>query len=75
MLVLDSTVLIAALDQSRSSHQMAREVLSSDREKAVTTQTMREALAVATRPRSANGLEIAFTSAWKSIAMMRSACD
>ena len=75
MLVLDSTVLIAALDSSRGSHQAVRDILSSERPKAVTTQTMRETLAVATRPRSANGLGIDFTSAWKSISMMRMACD
>lgn len=75
MLVLDSTVLIAAMDKARSSHLAARDILSSDVEKAVTTQTMRETLAVATRPVAANGLGIVFADAWRSITTMRMACD
>ena len=75
MLVLDSTVLIAALDRSRTSHLAVRDLLSSDAEKAVTTQTMRETLAVATRPLAANGLGIDFTNAWRSIGAMRMACN
>ncbi len=75
MLVLDSTVLIAALDRARTSHQAVRDLLSSDAAKAVTSQTMRETLAVATRPLGANGLGIDFTNAWKSIYAMRMACN
>ena len=75
MLVLDSTVLVAALDRGRTSHQAARHLLSSDASKAVTTQTMREALAVATRPMTANGLGLEFDAAWKSLNALRMACD
>ena len=75
MLVLDSTVLIAALDRARTSHLAVRDLLSSDTVKAVTTQTMRETLAVATRPLAANGLGIDFTNAWRSIGTMRMACN
>lgn len=74
MLILDSTVLIAAMDQGRASHLAVRELLSSDVDKAVTTQTMREALAVATRPMAANGLGLDFDTAWRSICAMRMAC-
>ena len=75
MLVLDSTVLIAALDKARVSHIKARDLLSSDATKAVTTQTMRESLAVATRPIAANGLGMDVSIAWRSITAMRMACD
>ena len=75
MLVLDSTVLIAAMDRARTSHLAVREILESDTPKAVTTQTMREALAVTTRPITANGLGIAFENAWRSIYALRMACD
>lgn len=75
MLVLDSTVLIAAMDRARTSHVAVRELLSSEVTKAVTTQTMREALAVATRPMAANGLGMPFDIAWRSISAMRLACD
>jgi predicted nucleic acid-binding protein len=75
MLVLDSTVLIAALDRARPAHQAARDLLSFTVLKAVTTQTLREALAVATRPMPANGLGLAFDQAWSSISAMRLGCD
>lgn len=75
MLVLDSTVLIAAMDRARISYLAVRDLLSSDATKAVTTQTMREALAVATRPMTANGLGMDFDNAWRSIGAMRMACD
>ena len=75
MLVLDSTVFIAAMDRSRGSHLAARGIFSSGKTLAVTTQTMRETLAVATRPISANGLGLAFPVAWTSITAMRMACS
>ena len=75
MLILDTTVLIAALDKARVSHQKARDLLSSDVAKSLTTQTMRESLAVATRPISANGLGLDISIAWRSITAMRMACD
>jgi predicted nucleic acid-binding protein len=75
MLVLDSTVLIAAMDRARPAHQAARDLLSSTVLKAVTTQTLREALAVATRPMAANGLGLDFDRAWNSISALRLGCD
>jgi hypothetical protein len=74
MFILDSTVFLAAIDASRSLHHAARKVFSSGRPLAVTTQTIREALSVATRSMSANGLGMDFTSAWKSITAMRISC-
>ena len=75
MLVLDSTVFIAALDRARISHRAARDLLSSETAKAVSTQTMRETLVVATRPMAAKGLGMDFDNAWRSINAMRMACD
>jgi predicted nucleic acid-binding protein len=75
VLVLDSTVFIAALDRGRTSHAAVRAIFSSTVSKAVSTQTMREALAVATRPMNANGLGLGFDDAWRSILALRLACD
>ena len=56
-LLLDTNVLLAATDRARRLHDAAFELLVSDpRTLAVTTQVMREFLAVATRPMRANGL-------------------
>lgn len=75
MIVLDSTVLLAAMDKARIAHQLARTFISSNVQKAVTTQTMRETIAVATRPLGANGLGLEFSIAWRSMTAMRMACD
>ncbi len=74
MLILDTTVLLAAIDGSRSSHRAAREIFSTGRMLAVSTQTIREALAVSTRSVSANGLGMPFPAAWTAITAMRMAC-
>ena len=74
MLVLDSTVLIAALNKDRAGHQAARAVFQADDELAVTNQTLRETLAVATRPATANGLGLVFMVAWESVLEMREVC-
>ncbi|MGB4780353.1 type II toxin-antitoxin system VapC family toxin [Microbacterium sp.] len=55
--VVDTTVLLAATDMSRSAHVAATAFLSDDeRPLALTPQIVREYLAVATRPETANGL-------------------
>jgi hypothetical protein len=74
MLILDTTVILAAIDASRTLHLAARKVFSSGRALAVTTQTIRESLSVCTRSTSANGLGMDFTDAWKGINAMRIAC-
>jgi len=55
--LLDTNVLVAATDETRSGHVRARELLADDeRELIVTTQVVREYLVMATRPQAANGL-------------------
>ena len=67
MLILDATVIVAVLDRRRQAHAPARALLQSGRMLAISTQTVRECLAVATRPVSANGLGIAYDDAWMSV--------
>ena len=75
MQVLDSTVLLAVLDRRRNNHLTAHELFSGNAEIAFSHQTIRETLAVATRPLAANGLGIAFTDAWESVMALRKACQ
>lgn len=54
--LLDSNVLIAAIDSSRQGHLLARSLIESDpRALSVTGQNLREFLSALTRPTSANG--------------------
>ena len=54
--LLDSNVLIAAIDSSRPGHLLARSLIESDpRALTVTGQNMREFLSTLTRPTSVNG--------------------
>lgn len=58
--VLDSNVLIAALDDSRPGHLAARMIIESDpRALAITGQNLREFLSTMTRPRESNGYGLA----------------
>ncbi len=55
--LLDTNILVAATDETRSGHVRAGELLTDEeRELIVTTQVVREYLVMATRPQSANGL-------------------
>lgn len=55
--LVDTNILVAAIDEARSGHRHAVEFLANDeRELIVTAQVIREFLAVATRPMAANGL-------------------
>ncbi|GAB2460949.1 hypothetical protein GCM10027062_45600 [Nocardioides hungaricus] len=55
--LLDTNVLLAAVDDSRRRHAAAIELIGGDpRALAVTTQVMQEFLAVSTRPVAVNGL-------------------
>jgi predicted nucleic acid-binding protein len=57
LVVVDTNILLAATDRSRSNHQAATTFLNTDeRRLALTPQIVREYLAVATRPTDANGL-------------------
>ena len=57
LVVVDTNVLLAATDESRSAHQWAVDVLNRDpRRLAVTPQIVREYLVVATTPIASNGL-------------------
>jgi predicted nucleic acid-binding protein len=73
--VLDTSVLLATLDASRAAHQPARALLDSTVSTALSTQTIRETLAVATRAVEANGLGLDVGDAWQSLATLRAACD
>lgn len=56
LVVVDTNVLLAATDRSRAAHQAAIAFLNEDRRRlAVTSQIVREYLAVSTRPLDANG--------------------
>jgi predicted nucleic acid-binding protein len=57
LVVVDTNILLAATDLGRASHGRALDFLNQDtRTLALTPQIVREYLAVATRPVSANGL-------------------
>ena len=57
LVVVDTNVLLAATDESRTAHAPATDFLNEDeRRLALTPQIVREYLAVATRPIDANGL-------------------
>lgn len=60
LVLLDTNVLLSATDSSRSRHAAAVELLEEDpRDLAISPQIVREYLAVATRPTTANGLGLA----------------
>jgi predicted nucleic acid-binding protein len=57
LVVVDTNVLLAATDRSRSAHEAATRFLNEDvRRLALTPQIVREYLAVTTRPVEVNGL-------------------
>jgi predicted nucleic acid-binding protein len=59
LVVVDTSVLLAATDRSRSAHDSATAFLNEDeRRLALTPQIIREYLAVATRPIEANGFGV-----------------
>ena len=56
LVVVDTNVLLAATDRSRATHQAALTFLNEDRRRlALTSQIVREYLAVSTRPLDVNG--------------------
>lgn len=62
--VVDTDVLLAATDRSRAAHAASTTFLNDDeRRLALTPQIVREYLAVATRPREANGFGLAAADA------------
>lgn len=70
-LLLDTTVLLSATDDTRKGHGIARALITSDRDFAMSTQTMREFIATATRPLTANGFEMAMDDALDNLARFR----
>lgn len=71
LIVVDTTVLLAATDESRAVHATATRFLDHDaRRHAVTPQIVREYLAVATRPLDANGLGLAGAAACANVDML-----
>lgn len=68
LVVLDTTVLLAAVDRSREHHDAAVALLTMDeRRLAVTPQIVREYLSVMTRPVRANGLGITPSDALNNV--------
>lgn len=68
LVVVDTNVLLAATDTSRTAHGAASRFLSEDeRSLALTPQIVREYLAVATRPIEANGLGLSAAHARANI--------
>lgn len=60
LVVVDTNVLLAATDRSRTAHEAATRLLNEDeRRLALTPQIVREYLAVATRPAEDNGFGLA----------------
>ena len=74
-LLLDTTVLLSATDDTRKGHGIARALIASDHNFALSTQTMREFIATATRPLTANGLEMAMDDALENLARFRARID
>ena len=75
LLILDSTVLIAAMDTDRLHHTASRSRLENSETKALTTQTLRETLAVATRPLAANGLGMSVSAGLEALDGFRALCE
>lgn len=69
--VIDTNVVITAFDPTRPGHHAARTLLESDpRAISVTHQSLREFLAVTTRPERGNGYGLTgpvATSAWRAL--------
>ncbi len=64
LVVVDTNVLIAATDRSRTAHDSSLKFLNEDQRRlAVTPQIAREYLAVSTRPASANGFGLSAEAA------------
>jgi predicted nucleic acid-binding protein len=74
LLFLDTNILLAATDASRDSHELAFALLDAAGSRgprcAVSGQVIREYLAVATRPVSANGLGMKIGDALANVAQM-----
>jgi predicted nucleic acid-binding protein len=73
--MLDTNVLIAATDHTRSEHHDALRIFGEWPAKGVSLctsgQVLREYLSVATRPRAGNGLEIALADAVRNVRAFR----
>lgn len=71
LVVVDTTILLAATDESRAAHSTATRFLDQDpRRHALTPQIIREYVAVATRPLDANGLGLPGADACSNIGQL-----
>lgn len=74
--VLDTSVLLAAVDTARAAHQSALRLLEGDeRSLAIAAQSMREFLVGATRPADQNGLGMGGPAAVSNILELTSGLD
>lgn len=74
--LIDTNVLVAATDRTRSGHLAARTLIESDpRALCITPQVLREFLAVATRPVADNGLGMSGARAVAALAEATSTVD
>lgn len=72
--VLDTNILTASRDESYSHHSAVNEYLSEIKgttQLLVAPQSLYEFWVVATRPRSANGLEMTPKLAWREVSVLR----
>lgn len=71
MLLVDTNVLLEATDEARGHHGEARRLVESHPALALAAQVIREYLAVATRPVSANGLGLSTRDALENVREFR----
>lgn len=73
LVVVDTNILLAATDQSRTTHSAATAFLNQDeRQLALTPQIVREYLAVATRPIEVNGFGMSGVNAVANVSQFLS---
>jgi predicted nucleic acid-binding protein len=70
-LLLDTSVLISAVDRSRSDHRTARALIERQPRLWLCAQTCREFLAVSTRPMGSNGLGMPCRQACDNLELLR----
>lgn len=70
-ILVDTSVLIGALDRSRPAHVACRRMVESGADFCTSAQVLKEFLAVATRPTTANGLGLSISVAQEELSKLR----